>query len=530
MEWIPDPGSALVLIKRIEAAADPLPGAVELFWAFFGEGLSSDAFASRAESMLGVLTDDEARHFTDPEVDAVVRWAGEDPAAAAALIVERLDAVADSLRPTYSPDEPEDPSALLTALHLDAARLYRALKEQGFSEDVRTLVRLVANLDERTLQVDGGPLDAFQSRWAVRSLRARVEAHFAAVWDNDYESALRLMVDALIAVPLVNSWHSTIDEEWASITARYPWRRIQPTYSEWVDDDGKVVGESAWPTWTPPWIADIENTDLVEWFAALQANPRGVNWSNVAGLCTLLRQTWEYAGRDPWDPGEAFAIPDSDEMWDWISYWQRAAGWSEAQVKPSEIRSLIGDREDAEASQRLGTYFFPEGLWERLPNRSRDALVSADRMWVSSTHGRRSALLNELKVATEQLLFDRLWEPFWAWHTTQIGRADAFKRVTDLRDKLNHDRHAPAMSDYRVLWEDRSVKEHLLGRGLADTEISSLRKALRELYAGLRLRGTAEHEPDASISSRELGSAYAIAVGIGKGGVLPLIAKLLLNH
>lgn len=149
---------------------------------------------------------------------------------------------------------------------------------------------------------------------------------------------------------------------------------------------------------------------------------------------------------------------------------------------------------------------------------------------VSNTHGRKLAILNELKIAIEQLLLERFWEPFWDWQAGQLGRGDFYKGVVDLRDGLERDNRAPSMLDYKRLWEAPAANEYWSGKDLSDSEIAALKSSLGRLYRALRLRGAAEHEPRADISSEELESSYRLALGIGEKGLLPSVARTLLDH
>ncbi len=149
------------------------------------------------------------------------------------------------------------------------------------------------------------------------------------------------------------------------------------------------------PPVTAPWLSKVMRLVDACIEAIEQHDARAVDWSTVYDAYYKLSM-----------------CPDDDDDRD---LWVMKMGWVEAQLTPDQFRSLIKDREDESAEKRLEKYFFADGLWGKLPQRARDALVSADRMVVSATHGRHASIANEIRIATEEVLHQYLWLPISQW-------------------------------------------------------------------------------------------------------------------
>ena len=197
-------------------------------------------------------------------------------------------------------------------------------------------------------------------------------------------------------------------------------------------------------------------------------------------------------------------------------------------ITPDELRSLYENREDMAAERRLQSYFFTDDLWQALSNRARQALITADRAFVDATSGRRTGFLNELRVATEEVLHHHFWKPFIEWAEGQgiIGE-QRFTGLRRVRERLAQRNRSPSLRDYITALEDVGAKDFLRDDlELKDSDEQFIRQRGVKHFKRLSpLRNDAEHErtPD----RKEVGALYAEALGIGQRGVLPELVRLL---
>ena len=186
---------------------------------------------------------------------------------------------------------------------------------------------------------------------------------------------------------------------------------------------------------------------------------------------------------------------------------------------PNQVRSSHENGEEA-AERRLQTDYFTDGLWELLPALAKQALISADRTFVDSTYGRRAAVLNELRIAMEEVLHHYFWEPLVEWARRQQGyqAGPDFRGTRITQEHLGNKR--PSLDNYeKEVLPDMGTRHFLREIGLNEESlyfkgyIERLRKT----------RNIAEHTPDRA----EVDALYAEALGIGQRGVLPELVRLL---
>ena len=81
-------------------------------------------------------------------------------------------------------------------------------------------------------------------------------------------------------------------------------------------------------------------------------------------------------------------ILDEDRsMTTWGEFWHSAKTWASRQLSPSEYRKMRDRDENDAAERRLKNYFFGSS-WSSLPERARQALITADTVWNSKEEGR----------------------------------------------------------------------------------------------------------------------------------------------
>ena len=176
----------------------------------------------------------------------------------------------------------------------------------------------------------------------------------------------------------------------------------------------------------------------------------------------------------------------------------------------------------------MRAYFFDEAQWNALPEPARDALVSADRAWVSSRN--KAQVLNSLRIATEDILYRGLWTGLVEWAKEQAGLD--LHRLQDVQQRLKEHRYeAPGLAQYEGFLPDGGVERYLKDeRGLEGSDIAFIRKR-RQQFKDLRgPRRDVEHVPGASVDIGRIREIYAQFLGIGpkRRAILPELVRILL--
>lgn len=228
-------------------------------------------------------------------------------------------------------------------------------------------------------------------------------------------------------------------------------------------------------------------------------------------------------------PRQIKELRDGDEKyWEPTLFWQRANWWAESQLDASELRQWRMEREDQAAERRLETYFFDDESWRSLSERARSSLVNADRDWFSRANTRSEALLNELKIATEEILLHGLWDPLDRWVAGQGRERKDIQVFLDLKAALAKARLTPDLNHYEQLCGTTVAGAFLKRNGATGTErqwfTQQLPKRLRKLR---NARRRAEHETASTWTRAQLKEFVAEFLGIGQPGIIPRLTKLL---
>ena len=189
------------------------------------------------------------------------------------------------------------------------------------------------------------------------------------------------------------------------------------------------------------------------------------------------------------------------------------------QFTPNQVRSPHENGEEA-AERRLQADYFTDDRWELLPALAKQALISADRTFVDSTYGRRAAILNELRIAMEEVLHHHFWKPLVEWARGQQGyeAGPDFRGTRTTQGHLGSKR--PSLDNYeKEVLPDMGTRRFLREIGL-NGESPDFKGYIERLR---KTRNTAEHTADRA----EVDALYAEAVGIGQRGVLPELVRLL---
>lgn len=484
MVWIIEPNRTLILASKVRARQNLAADASDLFWAFFANAYpSSEAYLDRMRFWAETLAE-YGDQFTNREIGEMMEAATKDPDFGIEVVENALEELREEFDPPYAPDGVgDDEETLVAAIHIHAVHLVRTyrLHDSLLSEDVRAHVQKLTSLRARLRNLLGNPnlMDESADLVGPDLALARVDVEIAAQ-GGDYMRALRLMADNL----------------------------PKELFAEVRLGDNAPDKER----WTFDGIAQR----IVNWINALKGN-RATDWDAVLATLDQIALGSLHGGESVTD--------DEGYSWLFIDYDRILKEWIKGSLSLPEIRSIYETREDAAAERRLEVYYFPDGLWQALPKRAREALVSADRAFVSGGAGRSAAILNELRVAVVELLHQRLWEPLIAWAGRPENRA-ASPFIRSERDRLQG--RSPDLDAFEKTLGDMETGRFLEQVGLDKDGLRFIKQQAVKTLKRLRIaRNAAEHEPGHEADPVALRDLYAEAVGVGRKGVLPELARLL---
>jgi len=519
MSWIPDPPVVLVLLQRIEKEESLLQDTCELFWRFYLQSMEPGEFKKRTEYWINRQLEDAPKGggFMDPEIrDCIL--AG--PEKLAQIIADKLDELSEKKFVPYIPDEYEDPIALHVHLYVESSRLARFLKLEQYSERSRESLTRTINVFNRCNKASGN-LKPWGPEYSV-SLFAIGSFLFATQFriqksDGQYEKALESLVGCYVNNMLASHQFP-----------KYGFSNPKAEASvSLINSVGDVWEKS-------PWMQDLDPQEPVDCFEAILAGKSSPKLKDVADICSIfvtVAKSWWPIAQSEWpDEKQEIEVRDSKgETWSLPEYWQHAAGWVEAQLQPSELRDLLNEREDQAAENRLCRYFFGETLWNRLSDRAQRSIVSADRDWFSGSVARTESILNELQIATTELLIAGLWNPMGEWlernNNKNIDTSKYDELVFDLKSK---NRSLTALDLEKTCRVPVTVAL-LSSKGLLEADIKWITNALpRSIFRLRQARNEAEHESEDTWDRERLGDFFKEFIGIGQSGILPRLGRLLL--
>jgi hypothetical protein len=519
MSWIPDPPVILVLLQKIEEGENLLQDSCELFWRFCLQSMDPDQFKERTEFWINRQLEDSPKGggFQDPKIRNYIL---SGPEKLSQVIINKLDELSKRKFVPYVPDESEDPIALHVYLYIESSRLARFLKLEQYSERSRESLINAINVFNRCNKASG----IFPDKpWAPElsvSFFAIGSFLFASQFriqqsDGQYESAME---------SLAHCYGNNLLASYQFPKYGFPNPKAEASVSL-INSIGNVWEKS-------PWMQDLAPQEPVDCFEAILAGRNRSKLKAVADICsffvTVAKSWWPIAqGEWPNEEQEIEVMDSKGETWSLPEYWQHAAGWAEAQLQPSELRDLLNEREDQAAENRLRTYFFGERLWDKLPERARRSIVSADRDWFSGSVARTESILNELQIATTELLTYGLWDPMGEWlgknNTNKIDTSKYDELVFDLKSK---NRSLTALDLERTCRMPVTVK-FLTSKGISKSDLEWITKLLPTSIFKLRqARNRAEHVSGSRIEREELNRFYNEFLGIGQTGIIRKIFEL----
>lgn len=429
------------------------------------------------------------------------------------LFLERLASAEQWARfddqPKDVPDKDDAAASirLATSAHLSAARAVALLRAQGVdSEDVRDSLGRANHA--ASLLEDGPDLSRDLGLLGLSTLAAHgivaFELSRLAAREGNYAEALHRF-----AVSLSCTHHA-------------------------LDDWGQ--GDWWWSD-LEEWTANLRADDAGRLIATTLRDVRANDWMQVAADLETIRSAWGSL-RDlapPWgvEPEESLRsqslrsgpvdtpVQFEGATMDLVDYCLIARGRAAEKITASQLRDYQALMERTASEDRLRLYFLDEGLWGILPEKTRQHLVNADRMWFSL--GGEEAILAELTVATERLCKEAIWDPL---DRRAVGREH--EDFDQLRAELTAKwpGYDPALPEFVRICEMKCFYDFLDELGLderrRDYFLKVLPKSLRALAA---FRRHAVHKRW-SIARAAVGPHLKRFLGIGEPGVLPELADL----
>ncbi|MFC1961652.1 hypothetical protein ACFLWN_01190 [Chloroflexota bacterium] len=234
---------------------------------------------------------------------------------------------------------------------------------------------------------------------------------------------------------------------------------------------------------------------------------------------------------EEWWPGEEREEEVKDakgELWSVPGYWQRALAWAEDQLTPSDFKKIIDEREELSAERRLRKYFFGEVVWERLPERARRSLISADRDWFSGSIVRIEAILNEIRVSLEEILIQLFWKPLVIWAEKYGQNQRGTQEFLEFRTELTNKGKVPSILDFERICKMPIIGTYLVAMDVPrEDRVWFIQNLQKSLYPLRQARNRAEREPGSEFTHEEINRFYEEFIGIGQPGVIKQLYLLI---
>ena len=464
------------------------------------------------------------------------------------------------LNPKYDPHEAELPSKLknmLIFIHVAAIRAFKIKRNHGYSDEVRDCLMEVERTIERLrrnglVMYQSDTIDMmgiFQSAYAVSGI-VLVELGRICKINGEYEKALHYFAVAddyyysIMYIPIGSG-----DDSWPFESALWPHISIEILpYLE------KRVEEHRFGHFLTGLRVSLH--EVVNIHESLKANKNLTNdWAQVArdwrGLGQALRfdeledrykeymmndegsgsleeftsdlVTLKYMFSDSGDEESSESEREYSSL-SWYEFCYGAYVWASEQLSLSEYRKMREEDEQGAAERRLRAYFFGSN-WSYLPERARARLINADILFNSRQGVALESLLNDLRVATEEMCFQVIWKPIdrvkrGSWDILEFRKIKA-----ELGER--HPSQDPGISEYIRICREKWYGKFLVSLETEKDDIRFLTKTLPNQMSQLRSeRNPAEHEIGSLKSRDSVESFYRGFLGIGQAGVLSELARI----
>ena len=416
-------------------------------------------------------------------------------------ILDTLRYLETTWRPAYLPDEDFRADALNHTYFAAAHALALWYKQQSYSEAIRAFEESFKAYFSTHKDIGPKPMLDKPDDWEARSqvaLQGIVGMHLFRIRSKElnWPEALRMYAHAMACFHAVTG--AEYDEMWD----------VEFLQKELLGSGWRTIGNE----WESYKNKMHDEAKLV--FSHTRDVPPGKEWwpdasRYVQMIVTSLES--EYIGR-------------GTEL---SNYWSGEQGWIRGvKLEPGERLIDLNRDEDEKAYQRLRRYFFAEPQWGALPERAQKRLVEADRVWYSSRHGDPGAVLESVKIAVEEVLFDLLWKPCYHW-IDESPKGLEILDLMNLRQKLQESGQNPSLLEYESMLRSKGLQSFLHTTSSSDEDRRLLRRLWKPLEALRKSRNLVAHDTGGRVLTREqVASLYRKFLGLGEQGILPRLASM----
>ncbi|MFA5055587.1 MAG: hypothetical protein WC562_05375 [Dehalococcoidia bacterium] len=271
---------------------------------------------------------------------------------------------------------------------------------------------------------------------------------------------------------------------------------------------------------------DVKPQELVDLFENIRDSDKLLDLRQVIQDCEVIYLTWVDCLKDD----EETVHDNKGKLWPWRGYWYFTAGWAEAKMEPDQLLEKLKEHEDEQAKKRIIRYLLEQELWDRLSPRAQSSLIEADKAWFSTKSGRRERLLNELRLAIEDILYPLVWQNLSKWSKDTSINDPKLMEFEMIRKKLEEEHKNPSLYEYESILKTQSLKDMIKSWALSDREREFLLKTLPLDIKNLRRgRKSAEHpdqEEPSIIAPTEIARLFKKTMGIGCNGIIYQLLKL----
>ncbi|MDE2842673.1 MAG: hypothetical protein OXN21_04740 [Chloroflexota bacterium] len=425
---------------------------------------------------------------------------------------------------------PKRVKALVTFLHVAAARGFRIKQSQGgqLSEEAINCFNEVVRTNQRLYQAGlGDLLDRDSSLMFLLSAdavsaKASVEIARVRLAEGNYEEALGCMASA-------------------AFESHYAVER----YAEQGDDTDYRNESNPVPIAPSCSITDhmvrkgLDNTSPVEIasvFLKLKGYGQAARWLQVVKDCEHLFYSFYIFGAEE-NSYTRFQGGESEHITEWIAkqpewvgselgeslswgeFWHGAKAWAAAQLSPSEYREMRQADEEGAAESRLKAYFFNES-WASLSERCKERLIDADRIWNSPGNASWEAVLNDLRIAAEEVCQQFLWRQLLSNRGVSPALLSLLKKGIDVDGR-------PGVNECIQICRHPEFKQHLTQLRVDHVDREFLTNQLPAAMLRLRdNRNRAEHEAGDPWHRGQVRPIVDEFLGIGQIGILPRLVRI----
>ena len=258
-----------------------------------------------------------------------------------------------------------------------------------------------------------------------------------------------------------------------------------------------------------------------------EENPSDTGWRSLSDYCLSFTGIWIF-GQTERDDGEPLVSPKS-----FFGYLPPSTFWNHAnlltlqRISPSELMEYLAQTRERESETRLRLYFFPEH-WNSLPDKSRAALISADREY-ENPRGRRPIIFDHLRHAVRATMVETLWKPYHEFLRIK-ATGGGLKNLSYLRQVIQDDDSDLDLDPLvKNLFDSPLFQEFLDASPFSSADKGFVKNRVRGKLLYLNgLANTANHDHSRTYRSfeSEIREAYAEFLGIGRNGILPRLMRL----